>query len=259
MAHRLPPTRIAIDPEASQVLRAMVNHARADLPDTATLSRLAARVDTAIAANVPVPEVAVTSGAASGALGLKLLGAVLIAGATAGGAVYWLRGEAPAATDVPSGAVASATSVVERPLDVTAPLQTTEESSPASEDSVRKDSTGRDSTGKDSTGDDSASSTTELTPTRHRPVVRDGASEVSLLDSARAKLRTDPNRALELTREHARRFPNGALVQEREVIAIEALRRLGKSDAAKKRGEDFSQHYPDSAHQSKIEQTLKGN
>lgn len=167
--------------------------------------------------------------------------------------MYWLRDASPTSTSAPSGAVARATSLVEdnRPLDVTAPPQTTKESSAAREDSPREDSARQDST--------TPSSVTEPSPAHRPPVVRDGATEVSLLDSARAKLRTDPKRALELTREHARRFPNGALVQEREVIAIEALRRLGQGDAAKKRGEDFNQHYPDSAHQSKIEQTLKGN
>ncbi|MGE5783831.1 MAG: hypothetical protein ACM3ZE_04540, partial [Myxococcales bacterium] len=91
MVDRLQPTRIALDPQASPALRRLVNHARADLPDTASLSRLATRLDTAIAANIPGPEIAATSGA-SGSLAVKLLGAVLIAGAAAGGATYLVRG-----------------------------------------------------------------------------------------------------------------------------------------------------------------------
>jgi len=64
--------------------------------------------------------------------------------------------------------------------------------------------------------------------------------------------------ALQLTKEHTRRYPKGDLAQEREVIAIEALRRLGQLDAAKKRGAVFEQQYPGSAHRSKVQQTLQG-
>jgi hypothetical protein len=85
-----------------------------------------------------------------------------------------------------------------------------------------------------------------------------GLNEVALLDAARSALATDPRRALTLTQEHARRFPHGALSQEREVIAIDALSKLGQTDAAKARGSDFERRYPGSAHQPKIDQTTRG-
>jgi hypothetical protein len=62
---------------------------------------------------------------------------------------------------------------------------------------------------------------------------------------------------LSLTREHARRFPQGALAQEREVIAIEALSRLGRTEAARQRGTQFERQYPGSAHQPKVEQVTR--
>jgi hypothetical protein len=83
-------------------------------------------------------------------------------------------------------------------------------------------------------------------------------SEASLLTQARAALASHPERALALTQQHVQRFPNGALAQEREVIAIAALRALGRTDAANQRGSSFEQKYPGSAHRSKVEQTLKG-
>ncbi|MBX3131739.1 MAG: hypothetical protein KF718_33790 [Polyangiaceae bacterium] len=79
-----------------------------------------------------------------------------------------------------------------------------------------------------------------------------GPTEAQLLDRARASLAAQPQRALALTREHARRFPNGALTQERDVIAIEALRRLGDASGAKQRAEEFNKKYPGSAHQPKV-------
>ena len=61
-----------------------------------------------------------------------------------------------------------------------------------------------------------------------------------------------PKRALPLTREQARRFPRGVLAQEREVIAIEALRRLGQKDEASSRADRFRETYPGSAHQRTV-------
>jgi hypothetical protein len=60
-----------------------------------------------------------------------------------------------------------------------------------------------------------------------------------------------------LTREHKRRFPSGALAQEREVIAIEALNRIGDGDGARKRAKEFETSYPGSAHRRKVENATK--
>ena len=81
--------------------------------------------------------------------------------------------------------------------------------------------------------------------------------EAALLSAARAALTRSPARALRITTQHAQRFPKGNLVQEREVIAIDALRRLGRTSEAQQRGAAFEQHYPGSVHRSKIEQTLE--
>jgi hypothetical protein len=75
--------------------------------------------------------------------------------------------------------------------------------------------------------------------------------EAELLQRAQAALRADPVAALALARRHQRRFPRGALVQEREVIAIEALKRLGRHDAASSRAAAFERHYRGSLHRSR--------
>lgn len=74
-------------------------------------------------------------------------------------------------------------------------------------------------------------------------------SELSLLKRARD---ADPAQALALTAEHARRFPVGVLEQEREVIAIDALLRLGRADAAAQRAKRFQTHFPGSAHARRL-------
>lgn len=65
------------------------------------------------------------------------------------------------------------------------------------------------------------------------------AGEVALLDRARASLSGDPAEALRLAGEHAARYPRGKLGAEREMVAIDALRRLGSSGEARARAESL--------------------
>ncbi len=81
----------------------------------------------------------------------------------------------------------------------------------------------------------------------------EGPSEPVLLEQARRALASSPATALALTAQHAARFPHGVLAQEREVIAIEALRRLGRGAEADRRAAAFAQAFPGSAHQRMVE------
>lgn len=80
--------------------------------------------------------------------------------------------------------------------------------------------------------------------------------EHRLLRAARAALPDDPERTLSLTREHARRFPTGMLIQEREVLAVRALAALGKRDQARSRARDFEDRYPDSPHNENLDEAV---
>lgn len=80
-----------------------------------------------------------------------------------------------------------------------------------------------------------------------RPTPPVQASEAELLEQARAALKSAPGRALQRANEHAARFPRGVLVQEREVLAIQALRKLGRSAEADRRAEAFAKAFPGSA------------
>lgn len=73
-------------------------------------------------------------------------------------------------------------------------------------------------------------------------------SETSLLFEARAALGGDPEAALRLLNEHATRFAGGLLTPEREVLAIDALRRLGRAQEAEVRTRQFRARYPNSLH-----------
>lgn len=74
----------------------------------------------------------------------------------------------------------------------------------------------------------------------------DPQEEVHLLERAQDALRTSPDEALRLTAEHAHKFPNGALAQEREVIAIDALVRKGDRADAQARADKFAKTWPHS-------------
>jgi len=97
-------------------------------------------------------------------------------------------------------------------------------------------------------------------PTRDKSAAQPAAetdSEFSLLRSAQQTLKADPLQALELCAAHTTRFPSGAMVQEREMIAIEALLRLGRVQQAEARASTFRRLFPGSAHAARLEHLLQ--
>ena len=83
-------------------------------------------------------------------------------------------------------------------------------------------------------------------------------SELSLLKRAREATQSNPAQALALSSEHAKLYPGGALEQEREVIAIDALLRLGRRTEAAKRAGQFQERYPGSAHARRLSTLFTG-
>jgi hypothetical protein len=72
-------------------------------------------------------------------------------------------------------------------------------------------------------------------------------AERAVLDVARTALgRGDGANALGAIDEHGRRFPRGALAEEREAMAIQALRLLGRDGEARARLERFRARFPTS-------------
>jgi hypothetical protein len=84
------------------------------------------------------------------------------------------------------------------------------------------------------------------------------ADERALVEGARtALLRNRPADALALAERHARAFPKGELAEDREFLAISALRDLGRREPLRARGEAFLRAYPSSALRVSVEQLLE--
>ena len=79
------------------------------------------------------------------------------------------------------------------------------------------------------------------------------ATELELVQQAQAALASDPQRALAITREQGRLYPDGDYVQEREVFAVEALSRLGQKDEAWQRAVALVRRYPRTPHVARLE------
>lgn len=73
------------------------------------------------------------------------------------------------------------------------------------------------------------------------------ADENALVTRAQSALaRGRAGEALEALSEHQRRFPGGQFAEEREAMAIQALVRLGRTDAARARADRFRARFPGS-------------
>ncbi|MEN9578757.1 MAG: hypothetical protein RJA70_1766 [Pseudomonadota bacterium] len=94
-------------------------------------------------------------------------------------------------------------------------------------------------------------------PSAAAPAAPKGVTELQLLAEARAALSKAPKTALQLARRHQRDFPQGQLAQERDVILIEALGRLGENERAREQGREFEDKYPDSAHRRRVQESAK--
>jgi hypothetical protein len=88
--------------------------------------------------------------------------------------------------------------------------------------------------------------------TEDRPVTT-LAAERRLVDSARAALSQDrPDPALSAIATHRRRFPEGALAEERDALEVEALAAAGRRDEAAGAAERFARRYPDSLYRGRV-------
>ncbi|MGD0530191.1 MAG: hypothetical protein ABSE49_33965, partial [Polyangiaceae bacterium] len=82
------------------------------------------------------------------------------------------------------------------------------------------------------------------------------AREAAMLDRARALLGTDPAGALAALDAHAAAYPAGRMSLEREVLAIETLRRLHRFSEARARGESLLRRDPGSIYADRVRAIL---
>jgi hypothetical protein len=82
--------------------------------------------------------------------------------------------------------------------------------------------------------------------------------ETSLVDAARRALAGAPSAALASLDAHRREFPRGQLAAEREFLAVEALRRLGRLPEARRRATELKADHPTSSYADRAARLLEG-
>jgi hypothetical protein len=237
--------------DAPDELRRLLGSGRAALGNKDELARLQASLAQALGPAAGLGDGAPMSGTAriggeaavgrgapmsggGSALKLWLVGGVI---ATIGGVAVWnMRRAEPIAA--PSVVEAAPSASVEAPVAAVSSVAPTPSVEPTVEPPVA-----------------ASAEPARPAPRAARPAPR-AESEAELLARAQAALATDPARALTLTREHRRRFPQGTLSQEREVIAIEALKRAGKARAAGEKASEFEQRYRGSVHEGRVRESV---
>ncbi|MET0343632.1 MAG: hypothetical protein ABW252_21650 [Polyangiales bacterium] len=84
-------------------------------------------------------------------------------------------------------------------------------------------------------------------------------SELALLQRARRIVLRDPARALAITEEHARDYPRGVFMEERELLAVQALLGTNRRAAAERRAQQFRKTHPSSVHAHRMNVMLDGS
>ena len=88
-----------------------------------------------------------------------------------------------------------------------------------------------------------------------KPAPRPG--EVDLLEGAQQSLSGDPRHALELLAEHRRTYPRGKFAQERDVLMLEAFKRLHDTAALREGARAFLGRYPHSPYRLRVDKLLE--
>ena len=228
------PRRLLDDPETGEALRGVLEAGRDELPSEAQLASVAARLGPLLlppsgGGGGADPSGGLAAGGSPAALAAK--GMAALAAAAVAGAVVW-----------------GATQEAERaPPPEAAPRveEAREEPVIASEELPE---------GVDPPVDDPAPAVRPRRIEEAAPALEiDPEAELALVREAQDALRSAPARALALAEEHVRRFGDGALAQEREVVAIDALSRLARHDEASARAARFHTRWPRSAHRRRID------
>jgi len=98
----------------------------------------------------------------------------------------------------------------------------------------------------------------ELARPAAEPAAEPEPSELELLEAARTQKRRNAAAALAVLREHESRYPRGALTQERMVLIVDVLLRMGRRQQARASAEAFFRRFPTSVHRRRVEALLSG-
>ncbi len=229
----------------SPQLSSLLSAAQRDVATDAELSELGSRLG-------PILHAGPAAAAAHTTPLLVKLAAGAVVTAIVASAVWYVRARATRAPTTPAALTRSSSTLVA----ALAPSSTTAELAQASPpEAAASDAPGP--AGAPAQNPITASSRGSLgdSGNQQRGDLSSTQAEAALLEKARSELASSPAQALAATQEHAQRFPHGLLTQEREVIAISALRRLGRTAEADARAARFEKRYPNSAHQHAVDST----
>ncbi|WP_437330833.1 hypothetical protein [Sorangium sp. So ce381] len=279
-----PPRLVDASSDTTDAVRAVLRAGRRELPGPSDLARLAARLPLGPlpppgASPPPPPPPApghLTAAAAGPSVASSaLLGALLGLGVVGG---VWWRDAATAPRDAAPSAIATASGP-----SAAAPTPTPPRLAEPGFDGAGHDGAGHAGSeagrGAAHAPSSAAAPRDELLPRASTAAPRAGGAaipspgapsgdapasagppsagsaetEVQLLHRAQDALATDAGSSLALTVEHARRFPTGALAQEREIIAIRALLALGRAAEARARAASLLERFPGSAYRGRLE------
>jgi hypothetical protein len=238
------PDRLAHTSE-EPLLRELLDAGRQELPDDRKLAEVLAKLGPALgggggagASGAGSVGRAAAKGAWTG--GAKIIAAVAALGVVTLGGSYLLRAPSHRATEADRA-----------PLSVSSAHQAPTPS--ANENAA---------TSRETEAPSSTPAVTTFPPRQHPSTAIPLAPappltpEIELLQRAQDALSRDPASALALADESARRFPQGLLRQEAEVIAIDALVRQSRRSAAEDRARRFRATYPTSTHLRRIDTIL---
>ncbi len=262
---------------ASKALRQLIDAGRSETPGSERLRGMAGRLGLTASA-IPGGSGPLAKGGAAGLghAGVAKLGAVVLIVGAGTGALALRDRTGPVAnanTVVASAAVASATGTAAAvPLappavDVPEPVASSM-SVPASSSIPEAPARGRSvrpatpaSTLPAVRRNQVASATSAVPTTLGAPATWGSsvaiapqapaaASTAGLIEDAKRALATDPSRALDLAMQHERTY--GGLAEERDLVIIEALLRLGRKDDARPYASRFLRVFPASAHRVEV-------
>ncbi|MBN8609270.1 MAG: hypothetical protein J0L92_01710 [Deltaproteobacteria bacterium] len=269
------PVRLRLDPEADPELRASLDAMRDERhDDDARIERLAMRLGPLLGppggggGGGAGPAVKAASAAKAATTWASIAKGVAIAAVIGAAGTLVVVDRRPATTTIPS----APTSAPEPPRSAEEPV------SEAQLGSVTGTEPSEDPASAAAGSEPSRAHVGSARPTRREPAVPvellsapqveattgvvpevvepDVPSEAVMLGSAMRGLRSDPAAALAEAERHARHYPSGTMADEREVIAIDALVRLGRRADAEARATRFRDAHPSSPSLRRIERIL---
>lgn len=256
------PIRLVDDPEAPELLRDLVRHARDDLPSMESAERVYRRLE----GEQPPPAGGESLGSGTATV-LKIGGLVL--GVVVGGIALGARLSSPPedrrspAVEEIARQVPDASPAMEEPTGKPVqprpqPRAVKGDADPSPPPPPHEQATsGPKPASADASRRSRSRSRTPTVGSAHPPTAKDRTAEAELLLQAKRAMPDAPRRALGLADRHARKFPDGVLAEERELIAIRALVALERTSDAQRRARAFEQTHPASPHLAAVHRALE--